>query len=190
MRCARIAMQAPRRDGLFLGGRPAFLHEARLGARRLPGATRSFHCARVADGAVVGRAPLAAGATLSATERSTWLRPISSTPCARRSARRRAASPACIRPISGRIAIKALIERTGIDPGAVDDVVFGCVDTHRAAGRRHRPHLLAGRRAARARARHDRRPAVRLVAAGGPLRRAGRDERARRIWSSPAASRR
>lgn len=25
--------------------------------------------------------------------------------------------------------IKALIERTGIDPGAVDDVVFGCVDT-------------------------------------------------------------
>ncbi|MDN2583332.1 acetyl-CoA C-acetyltransferase [Aquibium sp. ELW1220] len=26
-------------------------------------------------------------------------------------------------------AIRALIERTGIDPGAVDDVVFGCVDT-------------------------------------------------------------
>jgi len=29
----------------------------------------------------------------------------------------------------GAHAIRALIERTGIDPGAVDDVVFGCVDT-------------------------------------------------------------
>ncbi|MGH9137035.1 MAG: acetyl-CoA C-acetyltransferase [Acidimicrobiales bacterium] len=29
----------------------------------------------------------------------------------------------------GAHAIKALIERTGIDPAAVDDVVFGCVDT-------------------------------------------------------------
>jgi acetyl-CoA C-acetyltransferase len=29
----------------------------------------------------------------------------------------------------GAHSIKALIDRTGIDPGAVDDVVFGCVDT-------------------------------------------------------------
>jgi acetyl-CoA C-acetyltransferase len=29
----------------------------------------------------------------------------------------------------GGIALKALVERSGIDPGAVDDVVFGCVDT-------------------------------------------------------------
>jgi len=29
----------------------------------------------------------------------------------------------------GAASIKALVERTGIDPGAVDDVVFGCVDT-------------------------------------------------------------
>jgi acetyl-CoA C-acetyltransferase len=29
----------------------------------------------------------------------------------------------------GATAIKALVERTGIDPSAVDDVVFGCVDT-------------------------------------------------------------
>ena len=29
----------------------------------------------------------------------------------------------------GAHAISALVERTGIDPGAVDDVVFGCVDT-------------------------------------------------------------
>ena len=25
--------------------------------------------------------------------------------------------------------IKALLERAGVDPGLVDDVVFGCVDT-------------------------------------------------------------
>ena len=29
----------------------------------------------------------------------------------------------------GAHAIRALVERTGIDPGAVDDVIFGCVDT-------------------------------------------------------------
>ena len=29
----------------------------------------------------------------------------------------------------GAHAIKALIERTGVDPGAIDDVVFGAVDT-------------------------------------------------------------
>jgi acetyl-CoA C-acetyltransferase len=29
----------------------------------------------------------------------------------------------------GAASIKALIERTGVDPGAVEDVVYGCVDT-------------------------------------------------------------
>ena len=29
----------------------------------------------------------------------------------------------------GAHSIRALVERTGIDPSAVDDVVFGCVDT-------------------------------------------------------------
>src|SRR5215831_12208285 len=29
----------------------------------------------------------------------------------------------------GAHSIRALVERTGIDPAAVDDVVFGCVDT-------------------------------------------------------------
>ena len=29
----------------------------------------------------------------------------------------------------GAHALTALVERTGIDPGAVEDVVFGCVDT-------------------------------------------------------------
>ena len=51
---------------------------------------------------------------------------------------------------------------------------------HRPAGRRHRPHRVAGRRPARARARRDRRPAVRLVAAGGALRRPGGDGRRER----------
>ena len=50
---------------------------------------------------------------------------------------------------------------------------------HRPPGRRHRPHLLAGRRPARGGARHHHRPPVRLVAAGRALRRAGRHERHR-----------
>ena len=50
----------------------------------------------------------------------------------------------------------------------------------RRAGRRHRPHLLAGRRPPRARARHHRRPAVRLGPAGHPLRRPGGDGRRQR----------
>jgi acetyl-CoA C-acetyltransferase len=48
---------------------------------------------------------------------------------------------------------------------------------HRPAGRRHRPHRVAGRRPADERARHHGRPPVRLLAAGGALRRAGSDER-------------
>ena len=47
----------------------------------------------------------------------------------------------------------------------------------RLAGRRHRAHGLAGGRAARPRAGRDHRPPVRLVAAGGALRRPGRDVR-------------
>ena len=50
----------------------------------------------------------------------------------------------------------------------------------RPAGRRHRPHLLAGRRLLRRGARRDRRPAVRLEPAGRALRRPGRAERHRR----------
>ena len=66
---------------------------------------------------------------------------------------------------------------------------FGCVDSHRPAGRRHRPHVLAGGRAPRGGARHHHRPPVRLVAAGRALRRAGGDERAPATSSSPAACR-
>ena len=46
---------------------------------------------------------------------------------------------------------------------------------HRPAGRRHRPHVLAGDRLPRARARHHRRPPVRIRPAGRALRRAGGD---------------
>ena len=45
----------------------------------------------------------------------------------------------------GAHSIKALIERTGVDPAAVDDVVFGNVDSIGPQRRRHRPHLLARR---------------------------------------------
>ncbi len=46
---------------------------------------------------------------------------------------------------------------------------------HRSPGRRHRADLLARRGHARRGTRHHRRPPVRFVAAGRPLRRAGRD---------------
>ena len=72
------------------------------------------------------------------------------------------------------------MERTGIDPGAVEDVDLRLRRHRRRPGRRHRPHLLAGRRAARARARHHRRPPVRLGPAGRPLRRPGGDGRRER----------
>ena len=66
--------------------------------------------------------------------------------------------------------LKALIDRTGIDPAIVDDVVMGCVmqvgeqaanvGTQRGAGR-----WLAGDGA-----RHDDRPPVRVEPAGRSLR--------------------
>ena len=39
--------------------------------------------------------------------------------------------------------LKALVERTQVDPGAVEDVIFGCCRHDRSAGGRHRAHLLA-----------------------------------------------
>ncbi len=73
--------------------------------------------------------------------------------------------------------LTALVDRTGVDPGAVDDVILGCCDTIGSqAGDVARtawlvaglPDHVPGR---------DHRPAVRLVAAGGALRRAGRHVR-------------
>ena len=72
--------------------------------------------------------------------------------------------------------ITALVERTGIDPGAVEDVFFGCVDQlGPQAGDIAR--TAGSRPATRGRPRHDDRSAVRIVAAGVALRRAGRHER-------------
>ena len=75
----------------------------------------------------------------------------------------------------GAHSIRALMDGVDVDPAAVDDVVFGCVDTiGPQAGDIARtcwlvaglPDEVPG---------HDRRPAVRLVAAGRALRGAGRD---------------
>ena len=73
--------------------------------------------------------------------------------------------------------ISALVERTGIDPAAVDDVIFGCVDTigPQAGDIARTCWLAAG--LPEERAGRDDRPPVRLVAAGRALRRAGGHER-------------
>ena len=105
-------------------------------------------------------------------------RPTSSTPSAPRSASAAAGWRRSTPPTSARTCSRRSSSAPASTRRAVEDVIFGCVDTHRPAGRRHRPHVLARRRPARARcpATTDR-PPVRLVAAGRALRRAGRDER-------------
>ena len=108
-----------------------------------------------------------------------WLRPTSSTLCAPRSASAAGAGrPAPRRPRRRRVARS--VRRTGIDPGAVDDVIFGCVDTIGAQAGNIARTVVAGRRPARGGARRHRRPAVRVAPAGHPLRRPGGDGRHRR----------
>jgi acetyl-CoA acetyltransferase len=82
--------------------------------------------------------------------------------------------------------IKGLVERTGIDPAEVDDVIFGCVDTIGAqAGDIARTCWLAAGLPDSVPGHHGR-PPVRQLAAGGALRGAGRDER----HAGPGARRR
>ena len=70
------------------------------------------------------------------------------------------------------------MERTGIDPGAVEDVVMGCLDTiGPQAGDIARTAWLAAGLPEHVPGVTDR-PPVRLVAAGRPLRRPGRAGRA------------
>ena len=57
------------------------------------------------------------------------LRPTSSTRFARRSAGGAAGSARSTRPTSAPRPSPRIVDRTGIDPNAVEDVVFGCVDT-------------------------------------------------------------
>ncbi len=87
------------------------------------------------------------------------------------------------------LASRRCVERTGIDPGAVEDVVFGCVDTDRPARPATSPApcwLAAG--LPRARARHHRstasaapsQQAVHFAAQGVMSRHAGPGRRRRR----------
>ena len=124
----RRAHGAPgaRRDRLHLGSRPAHLHAA---AWSLDGAWGDHaSTARVAGAAVRGR-PARAGPTFEGLPRGTkWPRPTSSTPCApRRQAEGRARGLHAAD--LGAHVLKALMARTGVDPGAVEDVIFGCCDT-------------------------------------------------------------
>ena len=78
--------------------------------------------------------------------------------------------------------IKALIARTGIDPAAVDDVVWGCTDTIGAqAGDIARTAWLVAGMPEAVPGGHGG-PAMRVLAAGGAFRRPGGDEAAPRIW--------
>ena len=73
--------------------------------------------------------------------------------------------------------LDALVERSGVDPAAVEDVIMGCV------GQAGEQAFHIGRNAVLASSlpdlgpRRHHRPPVRLLAAGGPVRRPGGDER-------------
>ena len=90
--------------------------------------------------------------------------------------RRGGGLPRSTPPTSGRRA-RALVERTGVDPGEIDDVLWGCVGQMgpQASNIGRTTVLSAGLPGDGAR--RDHRPAVRLVAAGAALRRAGGDGR-------------
>ena len=68
-------------------------------------------------------------------------------------------------------ALSTLVERTGVDPDRVDDVIGGCVSQVGEQSHQRGPQRLGGRRPAPVGAGHDRRPPVRLVPAGDALRR-------------------
>ena len=55
----------------------------------------------------------------------------------------------------GAAVLDALVERSGIDPAAVEDVIFGCVDTVRRLINRHRDERACYRRALRIVDQHD-----------------------------------
>ena len=88
------------------------------------------------------------------------------TPVGKRGGGLSAAHPADL----GAHVLQALVERSDLDPLAVEDVVFGCVDAiGPQAGNIARTCWLAAGLPEDDPGRHDR-PAVRLVAAGGALR--------------------
>ena len=60
---------------------------------------------------------------------------------------KRNGSLAGVHPVDlGAAAWRGLFERIDVDPGAVDDVIAGCVDAIGGAGGQHRPAVVAGRR--------------------------------------------
>ena len=137
---------------------------------------RAFHLKRV-DEAVLGGTLADRPRTHICMKEPQWLKPISSTLSAPRSGARRAVWPGVHPADLGAHPIKALVERTGIDAKLRRRCRLGLLRHHRPAGRRYRPHRLAGCRAAAACAGHDDRPPVRIEPAGRTFRRARRDER-------------
>ena len=73
--------------------------------------------------------------------------------------------------------LQDLLRRTGVDPERIDDVIGGCVTQVGEQGCNVTRNAWVAAGPAPERRGHERRPAVRLVAAGGALRRAGRDRR-------------
>ena len=88
---------------------------------------RRVHAERVGQALAASLDPAESPSHLEV--RSRCLRLTSSTPSARPVGKRNGGL-AGIHPADlGAHALNALVERTGIDPGAVEDVVFGCLDT-------------------------------------------------------------
>ena len=83
--------------------------------------------------------------------------------------------------------LTALAERSGLDPARRRGRLLGLRQPGRRADLQHRPQRPAGGRLARVGARHDDRPAVRVVPAGGRVRGGDGRSAGRPTSSSPAA---
>ena len=73
--------------------------------------------------------------------------------------------------------LDALVERTGIDPAAIEDVIMGCVGQAGEQASNIARNAVLASKLPESRAGHVDRPPVRLVAAGAAFRRAGGDDR-------------
>ena len=91
---------------------------------------------------------------------------------------RRRGALAGVHPVDlSAVVLRALVDRAGIDPALVDDVIWGCVSQVGEQALEHRPQRGAGGGLAGVGARHHPGPAVRVVPAGPALRRRGGDRR-------------
>ncbi len=73
--------------------------------------------------------------------------------------------------------LDSLVDRTGVDPAQVEDVIMGCVMQGGRTIEQRGPQCRDGLEASGERARHIDRPPVRLVAASAALCSAGGDGR-------------